>query len=127
MFEQSIPEQSIFEQPLQCQIPLAWQMQLETIAQRTGQSVEQVIYQAIGRYLGQLEILGQLERRSLESTPAEESDDEPDEILTSFSESDEFQERVRQAIAPSHSPGESPLYEEIENEPDEILYDFLEP
>ena len=113
-------EQSTPEHLLQCQIPLEWQTQLETIAQRTGQSVEQVICQAIGRYLGQMAL------RSPEIAPDEdEIEDEPDEILTSFSESDEFQAQVRQASEAGRSSDQS-LYEEIENEPDEILYDFLE-
>jgi hypothetical protein len=117
-FNQLMSEPPMPEQPLPCQLPLAWQIQLETIAQRTGQSVEQVIYQAIGRYLGQ---------RSPESVPEDdEIDDEPDEILTGFLESDEFQDRVRQAIAPPQSADGSPLDEESDNESGEVLYDFLE-
>ena len=131
-----MPEQSTSTQPLQLQIPLVWQMQLETIAQRTGQTLEQMVYQAIGHYLGQSsgQSLSQLELRSPKSAPdeglkEEDFEDEPDEILTSFLESDDFQERVRQAIAPQsvdQSADRSP-YEEIEHEPDEILYGFLEP
>ena len=117
-------EQPTSEHLLQCQIPLEWQIQLETIAQRTGQSIEQVIYQAIGRYLGQP--ADQATLQSPEIAPDEdEIEDEPDEILTGFLESEEFQEQVRQTSEAGRSSDPS-LYEEIENEPDEILYDFLE-
>ena len=122
--KQLMPEQPTSEQPLQLQIPLIWQTQLETIAQRTGQTLEQVVYQAIGYYLGQVEL------RSPRVEPVgelddEEIEDEPDEILTSFAESDEFQAQVKQTIASNALADQSP-YENIENEPDEILYDFLE-
>jgi hypothetical protein len=127
--KQLMSEQSTAEQPLQLQIPLIWQTQLETIAQRTGQTLEQVIYQAIGHYLGQH--LGQLDLRSPRIAPVgelddEEIEDEPDEILTGFAESDEFQAQMKQTIAANTLADQSP-YEDIENEPDEILYGFLEP
>lgn len=57
-------------------------------------------------------------------------EDEPDEIMMSFLESEDFQTRAQQAIRPSpaHRELSQPLtYEDFENEPDEILYDFLEP
>lgn len=156
------------EQPMRCRIPLAWQLQLETIAQRSEQSVEQLIYQAIGQFLGQVENnrvepaaldtqhtldevklqlltlttrVTMLERsvgaqadmaRSLTPVPANETEedeieDEPDEIMVSFLESEDFQARVQQAVAPNLRSHQPLAYEDIENEPDEILYDFLEP
>ncbi|MBD3882814.1 hypothetical protein IFO70_13660 [Phormidium tenue FACHB-886] len=168
--ENSVEGRTMSEQPMRCRIPLAWQLQLEAIAQRSGQSVEQLIYQAIGQFLGQaegnrvepaaLDALQSLDEVKLQlltlttrvamlersvgvqadtarvgspiSTPEDEApddeiEDEPDEIMISFLESADFQERVQQAIAPSLSSHQSLTYEDIENEPDEILYDFLEP
>jgi hypothetical protein len=131
--KQLMSERSPSEQPLQLQIPLVWQIQLEAIAQRTGQTLEQVVYQAIDHYLSQHlgQQLGQPDLRSSRIAPVgefddEEIEDEPDEILTSFAESDEFQAQVKQTIA-SNALADQLACEEIENEPDEILYGFLEP
>ncbi|HEY9644513.1 MAG TPA: hypothetical protein V6C57_28715 [Coleofasciculaceae cyanobacterium] len=60
----------------------------------------------------------------------EDAEDEPDEILTSFLESDDFQERASQSVSlPRVLKHQSlPLtYEDFEDEADEILYDFIEP
>lgn len=164
------------EQPMiRCQIPQSWQAELEAIAQQTGQSLEQVVYEAIAQYLGKgvpaqaiaalqnrLEVVEQrveqvdeallqslstrltgleqlVARSSLQEPPvpssaplaieAMEPEDEPDEIMESFRESEGFQERVRRATAPSKARiHNAPMtYEEIEDEPDEILYDFIDP
>jgi hypothetical protein len=58
-----------------------------------------------------------------------DTEDEPDEILTSFLESDDFQERAAQSISPLRVAKDQslpPTYEEFEDEADEILYDFIE-
>jgi len=191
---------------IKCAVPRSWQTALENLAQQTGQTVEQLIYQAIAQYLDKAhlskthlskahlekiqdlgtanplvsrQIQNQLQRiesqvakvdiavlqtamlatrlvaieqaigRLLQPqsmlqenyTPQEDLgsrsnlyaeedvEDEPDEILVSFLESDDFQERLHRAIdftvplafVPSHTD------EVYEDESGEILYDFIEP
>ena len=81
-----------------------------------------------------------LQRSQMPNTPAEatlqppeeepegEFEDEPDEILVGFLESDDFQDRLQQAIDPASSRSISPHASDAdEDEPGEILYDFIEP
>jgi hypothetical protein len=172
------------EQPrIKCAIPQSWQIELESLAQQTGQSVEQVVYEAIARYLGkgclnksevpanvvtqmqsQLKLLesrlakadmalmqtallaervlaieqligrsGQVDSTVSQSALYEDDDiaDEPDEILTSFLESDDFQDRLQAAIDPitleELTPSRMDQEADQEYEDGEILYDFIEP
>ena len=113
---------------IKCSIPQSWQTDLENLAQRTGQSVEQVIYQAIAQHLNKH--LSEMQ----DLYPEDDIEDEPDEILVGFLESDDFQGRLQQAIDPAIFQVSMPkvsmpsqMAEEYEDEPGEILYDFIEP
>ncbi len=113
---------------IRCSIPQSWQIDLENLAQQTGQSVEQVIYQAIAQHLDKH--LNKMQ----DLYPEDDIEDEPDEILIGFLESDDFQDRLQQAIDPAVSKTSAPSQadkeyadEEYEDEPSEILYDFIEP
>lgn len=113
-------------------MPLAWRQELEAIAYETGQSLEQVVCEAVAQYLGrtnELPLIAGSAGLPLNEDTLHDCDDEPDEIMASFLESEGFGEKVRQAIAPSATrlAGMPLTYEEIEQEPDEILYEFLEP
>ncbi|MBI4785092.1 MAG: hypothetical protein HY785_27875 [Oscillatoriophycideae cyanobacterium NC_groundwater_1537_Pr4_S-0.65um_50_18] len=180
---------------IKCVIPQSWQTALEALAQQTGKSVEQVVYEAIAQYLNPdlnpnlspdlnktaaldkqpsvpAEALTQMQSQihrlenrlaktdlaimqtaalaarvvaieqtlrqmpntsaedklqPLEDEPEEEFEDEPDEILVGFLESDDFQDRLQQAIDPASSRSTSYASDSDEDEPGEILYDFIEP
>ncbi|MBW4661947.1 MAG: hypothetical protein KME15_25055 [Drouetiella hepatica Uher 2000/2452] len=111
---------------IKCSIPQSWQTDLESLARQTGQSVEQVVYQAIAQHLGK-----HLDKKQdLYAEYAEDDiEDEPDEILVGFLESDDFQDRLQQAIDPTVSSTSASRQEneEYEDESGEVLYDFIEP
>ena len=183
------------EQPrIKCAIPQSWQAELEILAEQAGQSVEQIVYEAIAQYLGKMrldkpeisanalmQMQSQLQRlesqlakadmalmqttslttrviaieqaigrstQTHDSPPQADLDeddgieddgieddgieDEPDEILISFLESDDFQGRIQEAINPGmpRKPVLSLADESCENEEyedGEVLYDFIEP
>jgi hypothetical protein len=131
-------KETMSEQPMRCRIPLAWQLQLEAIAQRTDQSIEQLVYHAIGQYLGQIE-KAVIEKPAIEP-PASALNEVRQQVLALTARMTAL-EQAACPESPARSPISLPLVvpllveenlseveeDDIEDEPDEILYDFLEP
>lgn len=139
-----------------CEIPQDWKVKIDTIAAQTGRTSDQVVYEAIARYLQQQDLQQQdLQRQAsgnddllqplvsrLESLEQEAV--VAREALAQVQRLSVKLEQLERAIAFS-SPAiatlsnvpinSSPIAahpidnesDEIEDEPDEILWDFLEP
>ncbi|NJN88349.1 MAG: hypothetical protein HC881_21240 [Leptolyngbyaceae cyanobacterium SL_7_1] len=102
-----------------CSLPAAWKTKLETLAQRSGKTLDQVVLEAIDRYL-----------QTAAALDYEDVENEPDEILWDFVLP---MEQIPQSAAAASSRaklvsqfGTEMTEDDIEDEPDEILYGFLE-
>lgn len=100
-----------------CSLPAAWKAKLESIAQRSGKTLDQIVLDAIDLYL-----------QTATALSYEDVEHEPDEILWEFVLP---MEQIPQSAAVSSraklvSQGKDMSEDDIEDEPDEILYDFLE-
>jgi hypothetical protein len=101
-----------------CSLPAAWKTKLETLAQRSGKTLDQVVLEAIDLYL-----------QTAAALAYEDIENEPDEILWEFVLP--MEQIPQSAAASSRATLVSPLdleitEDDIEDEPDEILYGFLE-
>ncbi|NJR64658.1 MAG: hypothetical protein HC772_03950 [Leptolyngbyaceae cyanobacterium CRU_2_3] len=114
------------------------QQRLEIVEHRSHKADEAMIQVlALTVRVAALEQVIQLARltpRSLDFKPTDEEDpdDEPDEILTSFLESEDLQDRVTQTTRSSANSqnlttSRTDEDEDMEDEADEILHDFIEP
>jgi predicted transcriptional regulator len=100
------------EDSMMYQVPSEWQASLQAIAQASGQSVENVIDQAIALYLSRQTVAPPSMSAGL---TYEDIESEPDEVLWDFLD----------APKPMPQGGASADLDDIEDEPDEILPGFL--
>jgi uncharacterized membrane protein YukC len=122
------------KQKVTVKLPNTWVEQLEALSQATGRSQNELLSEAIGRYLGQDDstasdstvsdstVSDRLQKLEQELSDLRQTVDQ----LVQAQAFASLARSTQPAMEPSRSSEDSDD-DEIEDEPDEILYSFLEP
>ena len=117
------------KQKVTVKLPNTWVEQLEALSQATGRSQNELLSEAIGRYLGQDDstasdstVSDRLQKLEQELSALRQTVDQ----LVQAQAFASLARSTQPAMEPSRSSEDSDD-DEIEDEPDEILYSFLEP
>ena len=117
------------KQKVTVKLPNTWVEQLEALSQATGRSQNELLSEAIGRYLGQdnstvsdSTVSDRLQKLEQELSDLRQTVDQ----LVQAQAFAALARSAQPAMEPSRSNEDSDD-DEIEDEPDEILYSFLEP
>jgi len=117
------------KQKVTVKLPNTWVEQLEALSQATGRSQNELLSEAIGRYLGQDDSTASDSTVSDSTVSDRLQKLEQDQTVDQLVQAQAFASLARStqpAMEPSRSSEDSDD-DEIEDEPDEILYSFLEP
>ena len=117
------------KQKVTVKLPTAWVEQLEALSQSTGRSQNELLSEAIGRYLGQDDSTASDSTVSDRLQKLEQELSDLRQTVDQLVQAQAFASLARStqpAMEPSRSSEDSDD-DEIEDEPDEILYSFLEP
>ena len=117
------------KQKVTVKLPNTWVEQLEALSQSTGRSQNELLSEAIGRYLGQDDSTASDSTVSDRLQKLEQELSDLRQTVDQLVQAQAFASLARStqpAMEPSRSSEDSDD-DEIEDEPDEILYSFLEP
>jgi predicted DNA-binding protein len=117
------------KQKVTVKLPNTWVEQLEALSQATGRSQNELLSEAIGRYLGQDDSTASDSTVSDRLQKLEQELSDLRQTVDQLVQAQAFASLARStqpAMEPSRSSEDSDD-DEIEDEPDEILYSFLEP
>ena len=117
------------KQKVTVKLPNTWVEQLEALSQATGRSQNELLSEAIGRYLGQDDSTASDSTVSDRLQKLEQELSDLRQTVDQLVQAQAFASLARStqpAMEPSRSSEDS-NDDEIEDEPDEILYSFLEP
>ena len=123
------PQQESRKQKVTVKLPNTWVEQLEALSQSTGRSQNELLSEAIGRYLGQDDSSASDSTVSDRLQKLEQELSDLRQTVDQLVQAQAFASLARStqpAMEPSRSSEDSDD-DEIEDEPDEILYSFLEP
>ena len=123
------PQQESRKQKVTVKLPNTWVEQLEALSQATGRSQNELLSEAIGRYLGQDDSTASDSTVSDRLQKLEQELSDLRQTVDQLVQAQAFASLARStqpAMEPSRSSEDSDD-DEIEDEPDEILYSFLEP
>ena len=118
------------KQKVTVKLPIAWIEQLEALSQATGRSQNELLSEAIGRYLGQDDSTASDSTVSDRLQKLEQELSDLRQTVDQLVQAQAFASLARStqpAMEPSRSSEDSDDEDEFEDEPDEILYSFLEP
>ncbi|AFZ14564.1 hypothetical protein Cri9333_3754 [Crinalium epipsammum PCC 9333] len=119
-----------------CQVPPDWKAKIQHLAVLRGKTPEEIIYEALGQYLGEEQSTNETRFNTLEVEVSSLNTN----IASLTSTVKDLQQRLVTAAsiisipetnsipAPKMIQNINSLYQEdLEDEPDEILYEFLDP
>jgi len=118
------------KQKVTVKLPNTWVEQLEALSQATGRSQNELLSEAIGRYLGQDDSTASDSTVSDRLQKLEQELSDLRQTVDQLVQAQAFASLARStqpAMEPSRSSEDSDDEDEFEDEPDEILYSFLEP
>ena len=119
-----------------CQVPFDWKAKIERLAVLRGKTPEEIIYEALGQYLGEEQSTNETRFNTLEVEVSSLNTN----IASLTSTVKDLQQRLVTAASiisipetnsipvPKMLQNINSMYQEdLEDEPDEILYEFLDP